>query len=66
MITVEIYQNEEDHLLTMGFPTMIRVGEQISILKDEYYIYYTVKKIWYRVQDERKKCVPCAEVVLDD
>lgn len=66
MITIEIYQNEEEHLITMDFPAMIRIGEQLSILKDEYYKYYTVKKIWYRIQEDIKECMPCAEVVIDD
>lgn len=66
MIIIEIYQNEEEPLLTMEFPTMIRVGEQLSILKDDYYKYYIVKKIWYRIQGDIKECVPCAEVVIDD
>ena len=66
MITIEIYQNEEEPLLTMEFPAMIRVGEQLSILEDDYYKYYIVKKIWYRIQQDIKECVPCAEVVIDD
>lgn len=66
MVFIEVYQNEEDPLVAIDFPAMIRVGEQISILKDGYYTYYIVKKIWYRIDDDEKKCVACAEVVIDD
>ena len=66
MIAIEIYQNEEELLLKMDFPAMIRVGEQLSILEDEYYKYYIVKKIWYRIEDGGKRCALCAEVVIDD
>jgi hypothetical protein len=66
MITIEIYKNGEEPLIQLDFLVMIRVGEQLSILKDEYYVYYIVKKIWYRIDDSSKECVPCAEVMVDD
>lgn len=66
MINIEIYQKDEEPLLTMDFPAMIRVGEQISILDDDYYKYYIVKKIWYRIEVDAGECIACAEVMIDD
>ena len=66
MINIEIYQNEEVPLITMDFPAMIRVGETLSILNDDYFTYYNVKKIWYRIERDGQQCVPCAEVEIDD
>ncbi|WP_338426007.1 hypothetical protein [Sphingopyxis kveilinensis] len=66
MVFIEIYENEEESLIEMEFPSMIRVGEQISILEEDYYKYYIVKKIWYRIEKDIGKCVACAEVVIVD
>ena len=63
---VELYKDEEVHIITLDFPAMIRVGEQISILRDEYYQYYKVKKIWYRVEYDVETCFACAEVIIDE
>jgi len=66
MIVIEVYQNGEEPLIKATFPAMIRVGEQISILEDDYYKYYIVKKIWYRIEKSGSECVACAEVAIDD
>lgn len=66
MITVEIYTDEDKLLRRATFPAMIRVGEYISIFEDDYFKYYSVKKIWYRLESGSNDGVPCAEVLLDD
>lgn len=65
MITVEIYLNEMDLLSKMIFPSMIRLGEYISIFKDDHFTYYRVNKIWYRLDEGGTHCTPCAEVAID-
>lgn len=66
MVIIEVYQNVEELLITAQFPAMVRVGEQISILQEDYYQYYVVKKIWYRIENGGSNCFACAEVVIDD
>ncbi len=45
MIVIEVYLsgNEMEPLIKTEFPTMVRVGETISILND-YFEYYVVKR----------------------
>ncbi len=66
MILIEIYLNELELLIKAEFPAMVRVGEALSIFNGDYFTYYIIKKVWYRIQKDTNECVPCAEVAIDD
>jgi|JI6StandDraft_1071083.scaffolds.fasta_scaffold464870_2 hypothetical protein len=66
MITVEIFNIDDNIMEISYFPAVPRVGDHIAILKDNYYKYFHVIKIWYRREDPSLNYVACVQVKFDD
>ncbi len=68
MPLVEVYIGENEHKpdFVGDFDFLPRIGEYVSRERNDYFIYYKVKEVWYRSKGETDAYHTCLRVEPDD
>ena len=65
MDKVEIYDTNEQLLMTVDAPFVPIAGEYISIERDDFFRYYRVEERWLRIKQDNA-VTGCVRVTLED
>ena len=68
MPLVEVYigENEQKPDFVGNFDFLPRTGEYVSRERDDYFIYYQVKEVWFRSRGETDDYQACIHVEIND